>query len=174
MIRLDISWFPQIDEIMIEAFPKVERRTSKEQAALFNLPCYQVYGMVEEGILVAFLAVWEFDEIVFGEHLATRGWKRGTGIGKELLLEYRNTIKKPLFLEVEKPTTKIADRRIKFYERLGFYLYDHLPYEQPSFYHETPLPLNLMCNVEHLSDDTLKQYINILYTKVYKEKAPWK
>lgn len=173
MISLNKSWFPQMDAIMKEAFPMEERRTSKEQEALFENPHYHVYGLEEDGLLLAFLAAWEFDNFIFGEHLATHASKRGSGIGKVLLEEFRASITKPIILEVEKPDYEMAKRRIGFYERLGFHLYDQVPYEQPSFHHEAPLPLHLMSDLDNINEQQLKQYINHLYVGVYQETAPW-
>ena len=74
---------------MEEAFPKEEIRTYEGQLNLLENPYYWLKRkMDEEGNLTAFLAVWEFEEFSFVEHLAVSREFRGNGIGGLMMREY--------------------------------------------------------------------------------------
>lgn len=173
MIKLDVSWFAQVDELMKEAFPIEERRSSEKQKALFALPAYEMYGIVKDGKLQAFLAAWDLGDMIFGEHLATDASLRGSGIGRELLMEYMDYKKKRIVFEVEHPGSEMAKRRIGFYERLGCTLYPDVPYVQPPF-HEglDPLPLHIMAKPAFSSRAEMDASIQRLYEVVYEGFTP--
>lgn len=168
MIRLDETRFEEIYKIMVEAFPIEERRSEQAQFALFQNPAYEVYGCIQEGKVCAFITIWKMSSVHFVEHLAVDHTMRGTGIGNVLLKEYKATTNLPILLEVEKPENTIAKRRINFYERIGFYLYDAIPYVQPAF-HEgmKDLPLHIMMNQKRKQEDVIS-IINDVYQCVYK------
>lgn len=168
--QLDRSYFEKVYQIMEEAFPLSERRVKEEQLALFDLPCYEMYGWFIDGELSAFLAAWNLGSICFGEHLATSRDKRNLGLGKQLLQAYEAMSAVPIVLEVELPETELAKRRIQFYERLGFHLYPNLPYLQPSFHKDlSPLPLHLMMNGPVISYDQLLDIAKLIYKEIYHE-----
>lgn len=169
MIPLDKSSFEQLYALMEEAFPYGERRDEEEQKKLFDCPYYHVYGMVNDAKVIAFLAAWELPSVRFVEHLATDASQRGTGIGKALLQEYMKQSEVPIVLEVEHPNTEIAKRRIHFYERLGFHLYPQLPYKQPSFHQQSPIPLHLMTYPDRYDITTMRIVHKELYKIVYGE-----
>lgn len=167
MKELDRTWFDKLYPLMEEAFPYEERRDKEEQAALFQNPYYHVYGILQEKKIIAFLAAWELPSLRFVEHLATDAAQRGSGIGKALLQEYVDQSDLPVILEVEHPDTKLAERRIHFYERLGFNLYSDLPYVQPSFHNDAPLPLHLMSYPKRYDTKTMRMFHQELYEIVY-------
>ncbi|AZS15605.1 hypothetical protein [Paenibacillus lutimineralis] len=74
---------------------------------------------------------------------------------------------KPLILEVELPDTSLSQRRIKFYERLGFYInpYD---YVQPALSGQAAIPLKMMSYPEPLTPKQFANVKSVLYSKVYK------
>ena len=124
--------FGTVLEIMTEAFPPSEMRTAKGQEALLDLPEYKVYVHRDENEQIdCFLAVWELENCVFGEHLASRPTARGKGIGSGMLSAVLQNTNKPFFLEVEPPETDIARRRIAMYERMGLSYNDFFYLQQP-------------------------------------------
>ena len=172
MRELSVQYFHQIYEIMKESFPQEERRTYKEQEALFLREDYHVFGNVKDGIVLSFIAYYETDKFCFLEHLATRKSQRGNGVGKELLKKCFQHCRKNVIFEVEPPLTSIAQRRIKFYQRLGCHLYSHIPYEQPSFYKgRKSVPLLLMSWPIRLPREELDSYIKTIYREIYMLKS---
>lgn len=170
MIEFNADWFERFYPLLKEAFPYAERRDKEEQKALFKHSEYKVYGIVKEDKVVAFLAAWELPSVRFIEHLATDASQRGSGIGKALLQEYMKKSELPILLEVEHPDREIAKRRIHFYERLGFHLYPKLPYVQPSFHGEEPLPLHLMSYPAVFELSRMRQFHKEMYEAVYGER----
>jgi len=168
--KLDETWFDAMYQIMEEAFPPCERRTKEGQRALFSIPQYEVYGWFQDQTLVAFLDAWDLGEIRFGEHLATGSSLRNKGIGKSLFQEYERLSPKPLVFEVELPDNDLARRRIAFYERLGYYCYDDVPYYQGSLNgEEEPLPLYLMMNRKDCNAEDINRIIDLIYAYVYRQ-----
>lgn len=167
MKRLDITYFDQLFELMEEAFPLCERRTYDEQKKLFLRKDYHVYGLLEENDVIAFIAVFETANLHFVEHLATSVKYRGAGLGRKLLETYIKGSEKTVILEVEHPNHDLAKRRIHFYERIGFTLYE-VDYVQPPFHSfEQPLPLYLMSWPKRLNNEQLQTCIHEMYQEVY-------
>lgn len=166
-----IDEFDDIFEIMDEAFPDSEMRTYEKQKDLLNDKYYRIITKKNENNkVIAFMAVWEFNDFTFVEHLATSRDARGSGIGTKFLCEYINEAQKPIILEVEPPNTEIAKRRIGFYQRIGFCLND-FPYKQP------PLreghgwsPLMVMTYPSPIHEKEFKKYKDKIYKESYKIK----
>ena len=77
---------------------------------------------------------------------------------------------KMIILEVEPPTEEIAVRRVRFYERNGFFFNDY-PYIQPSMGEgRKETPLFLMSTERKIDEEEYRMIRNTLYTKVYGKK----
>nr|WP_246239615.1 MULTISPECIES: GNAT family N-acetyltransferase [Paenibacillus] len=162
------SQFDQIYAIMEASFPEIERRTYAGAKELLSDPNYRLIPEVEDNKIIAFLAVWEFPMFRFVEHIAVDPGVRGSGLGGKLMTAYIAESLKPVLLEVEPPTTDIAERRVNFYTRLGFHLND-FDYMQPPLQIGMPdLPLKMMSYPQTLTEATFSVCKDILYTKVYK------
>ncbi|MBD8499594.1 GNAT family N-acetyltransferase [Paenibacillus arenosi] len=161
--------FDTIFEIMQDSFPECERRTYAGQKELLNDPHYRIISKVNDlNQVVAFLAVWEFPLFRFVEHIAVTTAGRGSGIGGKLMSDYIAESQTPIILEVELPDTDLAQRRIGFYERLGFHL-NFFGYEQPSLQRGQPtVPLKVMSYPRLLTEEEFALYKDMLYSKVYK------
>ena len=161
------SDFPKIHEIMEAAFPSNERRSYNGQRELINHKNYKLYLHKHKKRVIAFLAVWEFDDINFIEHFAVESAYRGSGLGEKILKEYLSHAEKPVFLEVEPPSTEIARRRIKFYERIGFHL-NKFDYFQPALQGgQKPLLLKNMTYPNPLEEVFFDYCKKIIFETVY-------
>lgn len=125
-----------------DAFPLDEKRSLNSQISIMNHPNYHFELIFQNDCFLAILLWWGFDDLRYIEHFATLPDHRGKGYGKDILNEFKQRDKRPLVLEVELPDDEIKQRRILFYERLGFHLTDHL-YVQPS-YRKGGLPIQLL------------------------------
>lgn len=115
--------FEHIFALMKTSFPTSERRSYAGQKELLTDPHYRLITETNSNNQgIAFMAVWEFPSFRFIEHIAVDPNTRGSGIGGKIMASYMNESSKPILLEVEYPDTDIAQRRIGFYERLGFQL----------------------------------------------------
>ena len=120
-----------IERIYTESFPLDERRDFSE-----------VIRLLEEND--NFFSYWEWNDFSYVEHFAVDSSCRGSGYGATAMTELLKRINNPAVLEVEKPLDNISQRRIRFYERLGFVLCTR-SYTQPPYSPEKqPLELYLM------------------------------
>ena len=101
------------------SFPKDEYRNYDKQLSLMDNPAYRIYVMpdMETDDIKAFIAVWEFETIVYIEHFAVNPDHRNNGLGSKILCEIIKIVNKTICLEVELPENELAVRRIGFYER---------------------------------------------------------
>ena len=130
-------------------------------------PLYTLYGLQENGEVVAFAAVYRFEAFVFIEHLAVAPTHRNRGLGALMLQELRALFQSRICLEVEPPEDELTRRRIGFYQRNGFFLTSH-PYVQPSISKgRAPVPLQIMSTKGVLSEAEFEAVRKTLYEKVY-------
>jgi GNAT superfamily N-acetyltransferase len=105
------------------------------------------------------------------ERLAIKKELRGKGYGSKAIERLISKYPK-IVLEVEKPDTCNARRRISFYERLGFIL-NLYPYLQPPYNPRMhPVPLFLMSFPHKLNKGEFRQTKDILYERVYHQTHP--
>ena len=167
-----------IEDLLQSAFPREERRDSEKQRQFTDnnekFHCNAIYSGNE---YVGLITYWDFTDYIYIEHFAINESLRGKGFGKKALSTIKETIDKPIILEVEMPTDKnenldpIAMNRIKFYQQSGFELHE-LEYEQPPYHpNDEWLPMKLMTfgNVNMKNNyKTIKQTI---YREVYEVKS---
>ncbi len=166
--RLKALDFEAVWEIMDLSFPRDEHRPKEEQRALFDDPAYRVYGTRDgEGRVIAFMAVWELEEIIFLEHFAVRPECRNSGIGGRFLRELIDSFPRQACLEVELPETELARRRIAFYERNGLFYHDY-PYVQPALsVGQGSIPLRIMTSLAPIDEARFAVIRDALYQKIY-------
>lgn len=162
--------FEDAFKIMEEAFPPYEMRTYEGQKALLSEKEYRlIVKRNPDGEMLAFITAWEFDNFSFIEHLAINRKFRGHGIGTNFLKDFIKTHNNPVILEVEPGTTPIAQKRIKFYEFIGFYLNDY-PHRQPPLRENTKsCELKIMSYPKPLNEDEFFYVKETLFNRVYKK-----
>ena len=153
---------------MEDSFPVDEYRSYDGQKRLRFEKLYTLYSVKNDGIVIAFVAVWEFNDFLFIEHLAVKSDVRGKGIGSDILYELKKIYDKPICLEVEPPIDNVTRKRISFYQRCGFYLND-FAYMQPAMDGgKSAIPLMIMSSNGELDKKEFENVKNTLYTFVYK------
>lgn len=170
--KMEIKDFDQVYTLMEESFPKDEYRDYQKQKELFQNPEYQI--LIEKDPefrkIKAFFAAWEFETFIYVEHFAVNPVLRNGGVGSRMLKALKEDAEKMIILEVEPPTEKIAVRRVRFYERNGFFFNDY-PYIQPSMGEgRKETPLFLMSTERKIDEEEYRMIRNTLYTKVYGKK----
>ncbi|AIQ15986.1 GNAT family acetyltraansferase [Paenibacillus sp. FSL H7-0357] len=165
--------FDEIFGIMKSSFPVNEIRTYSGQRSLLHNPNYRLFTEQDaKGRTLAFLAAWEFPALRFVEHIAVDPGIRGGGLGKKLMLNYIGRSDIPILLEVEPPSGELEQRRIGFYERLGFHLNAYEYNQPPLRTGQADLPLRIMTYPRPINREEFHQYREILYTEVYKVTTP--
>ena len=161
--------FPFVWKIMEESFPIDERRTMENQKKLLSEKSYELLGCKEEGKLLSFFALWQFEDFLFIEHFAVDKKVRNGGLGAVMLSNLQKMNDKKIILEVEPPADELTKRRVAFYERNGFYLNDYF-YMQPAMAENTkPIPLKIMSYPKELSQKEFETVREELYRSVYRQ-----
>ncbi len=162
--------FNGIYDLMETSFPSDERRNRVGQAALFDDEKYRVYTVKDERgkQILGFLAIWEFENLLYIEHFAVSPALRGKGLGSRMLAELADKTDKKICLEVELPENETAKRRIAFYERNGFKL-NKYDYVQPAMEQgKNPVPLYIMTHGGFIDENEFSLIRDRLYRYVYK------
>lgn len=163
------KYFYKAWELYEDAFPLEERRLLDTQIHVMKKPNYHFDITIDEKQLIGFLLWWDFKTYRYIDHFATTTQQRNKGFGKLILEKFMNRNNKPILLEVELPTSTINQRRIKFYERIGFKLNQHY-YEVPPLEEgQAPLQLLLMSYPDILSAQDVEQFIKTCHPIIFKD-----
>ena len=168
IVALDRARFDEVYSIMEQSFPPDEIRPYDEQKTLLSNEFYKVYTLVDGGRICTVAATWQFDGVLFIEHLATDPELRGRNMGAQMLGFLTGNEKRIVCLEVEPPESELTRRRIAFYERQGFRL-NKYSYVQPSIsLGRLPVPLMIMTHSKGIAECEFESIKSILYKEVYK------
>ncbi|HLV41896.1 MAG TPA: GNAT family N-acetyltransferase [Brumimicrobium sp.] len=152
------KYFNEAWDLYIKAFHIDERREIESQNQIMKSEYYHFEVITLNQQLIGFIAWWELDQLIFIEHFATLDQHRGKGYGKLILNEFIEQFKGLIILEVEFPNTSINQRRIGFYERLGFELNTH-QYQQLSLRKGGPkVDLLVMSYPTKIEESELKKF----------------
>lgn len=148
------------------SFPENERRDLESHKQIMNNPLYHLVPLKNQDRIIGFIAYWDLDDFVFIEHLAIKRGLRGKGYGSKTINKMTSLFPK-IILEVEEPETEEARKRIRFYQKHGFYLNSY-PYLQPPYKpQDAPVPLLLMSFPSKMDELEFCKAREIMYTKVY-------
>lgn len=163
--------FPELEtirELYIAAFPPEERREFDQLKLLLNnVECHFYRIFTLPATLAGFCILWEFQAFVFIEHFAVKPELRGLGIGEKTLDKIKGRFQKIIILETELPTDELKIRRIRFYERNGYYKLNRT-YFQPSYgENKSEVELKLMSTNVDIQTEELCFIIKTIRKKVY-------
>lgn len=163
------NYFQEAWELYENAFPLEERRLLKNQESVMKHPNYHFDIVIDENKLIGFLLWWDFESVRYIDHFATSSQLRNRGFGKLILEKFMGRNDKPILLEVELPDSTLNERRIKFYERIGFKLNQHY-YELPVFKEgQPPLQLMLMSYPTLISKIDVERFVNKCHPIIFKD-----
>ncbi|MBP1612626.1 MAG: N-acetyltransferase [Bacteroidetes bacterium] len=164
----DIEKYSYMEKLLIESFPPEEyRQLDILRKYTDNDPNFYNNIIMNEYIPIGFITYWNFEHFSYIEHFAIDSQKRNEGHGKKVLNYLCTELKTPVVLEVERPTTEIAKRRINFYEELSFIVWEKEYCQPPYKVEDSPIPMYLMKygNSDHNTDST--EVRKIIYHRVY-------
>ncbi|WP_164974088.1 GNAT family N-acetyltransferase [Filimonas effusa] len=168
----DDSVMDFIQQLYEASFPIEERRLfTAVKELLLNSQMRLVLVTNEARAPVGFVIYWQFDDFVFIEHLAIDAAFRSLGFGKKIIQQLLEGANGCCLLEVEHAHDTDSEKRIRFYQRLGFHFNEEV-YFQPA-YHEggQPVPMLLLSN-SSLLPEKLAQFIKELKQTVYSIREP--
>ena len=157
------------------AFPSEERRmdwTDVEIVSSFidKKDEFNIIVVTIENRFVGFLSYWNFEKYIYVEHFAVNEQDRGKGIGKDILCHVIDNICGNIILEVELPNNEIARRRVDFYIKERFKLWQNIEYIQPAYSKsQTPVSLLLMTKGDVWLCSNEDEKIVEIKSKVYQQ-----
>jgi GNAT superfamily N-acetyltransferase len=162
----DEHW-PEVVDLYTTSFPERERRNINTLEIVLTDRRFHAVKFVINNGFAALMFYWQLDKIVFLEHLAVAENIRGKGYGKQIMEWLLNLPVAHFLLEVEHPFDENSQRRIAFYERIGFST-NHYEYFQPPYrVNDDPLPLLLMSKPEIDGLQTFQLLTRELHEVVY-------
>ncbi len=166
----DSRQYAYMERLMAGSFPREEYRPEAMSRLLVETNAdFHAHVVLHGEEPAGLLNYWSFQGFRYIEHFAVAPRLRGRGIGTEALKQLCSTPDEPIVLEVEMPETEMARRRVDFYLRLGFTLWDKC-YMQPPYRPEEEsryLPMRLMAWGALDSEKDYERVKNTLYKEVY-------
>ena len=129
----DVQHYQFMENLLIAAFPPEEYRELKELREYTDRTGNFYNNIIfDNETPVGFITYWDFNDFYYVEHFAIDPTLRNGGYGKKTLDYLCKELDRPIVLEVEMPVEEMAKRRINFYQRQGFVLWEK-EYKQPPY-----------------------------------------
>lgn len=164
----DIEYYGFMENLLKTAFPKEEYRELNElKSYTDNIDIFYNSIILENDKPIGFITYWDFDNFYYVEHFAIDPNLRNGGYGKKVIEGLCKRLEGPVVLEVEHPIEEMAERRINFYKRQGFELWEN-DYQQPPYRKgDSFLPMYLMINGDLSMQDDYIRVKERIYKDVY-------
>ena len=162
------NYFQKAWALYEDAFPFEERRLLDDQSYILQYDSYHFDILIDKDQFLGFILWWNFKTYRYIDHFATSVQQRNKGIGTFILNNFIERNDKPIILEVELPTSSINERRIKFYERLGFKLNKHHYEIPPTKKDQSPLQLLIMSYPSIITKKDVEHFVKIYHPIVFK------
>lgn len=129
----DAALYRFMEELLVASFPPQEYRALDALREMTDCrPAFANHVVCDDDRPVGLLTWWDFGDFRYVEHFAILSSLRNAGYGRRVLELLARDSSVPLVLEAEAPETETARRRIGFYERAGFAVWDR-EYRQPPY-----------------------------------------
>ena len=164
------------EDLYLSSFPKEERRSLESIYKLLEEDIFEFVPIFFDEDFKGFANLWFFKDFTYIEHLAITPKERNKGYGTKFLndltsnkLHSINHKIENIVLEVELPANPIAQRRISFYERLGFKLLDDYYFQPPYEKDSEGVEMKIMLfPADKENNISFKHIQETLYKNVYK------
>lgn len=163
----------KVQSTYTSAFPETERRDFNLFCELLEKqPVFNLFVILKEDKYVGFITYWQFNQFVYVEHFAIDETSRGGGIGSIVMKAALEQMDYNVVLEVEDPVDDLTQRRVRFYEALGFNLYG-ADYKQPPYReNDSWYDMKLMSYGNIVMEKEYESVRDCIYTYVYNVKKP--
>lgn len=153
--------------LLTQSFPIDEYRNLDEQKQnVSTLDIFHLYVAKEKGTPIGFISIWKFHDFSYVEHFAIEPTMRDKGYGCMVLDKVKEQEPR-IVLEVEIPDNDVAQKRIDFYTRNGYFLCKK-QYIQPAYRPEgNELPMYIMYYGNVDIEKEFDKIKNQLYLHVY-------
>lgn len=167
----DTDLYAYMEQLMTASFPSDEYRALDEMKRYTDTKPYFYNNIIfHDKTPIGLITYWDFGQFYYVEHFAIDPSQRNGGHGKNVLNHLCQLLNRPIVLEVEAPEEEMAKRRINFYKRHGFTLWEN-PYLQPPYKPgDNYLPMLLMAHGELECERDFNSIKDKLYKEVYNVK----
>jgi len=155
-------------DILTKSFPNDEYRDLKELEYYNNKKDnFTCNIIIIDKNPIGIIHYWNFEDFIYIEHFAIEIKYRNKKMGTKVLQKFIQEVKKDIVLEVELPKDKISQKRIEFYNRLGFNFH-YNKYIQPSYKSDSQsLEMKLMTYGNINMPKKFSKIVKTLYKEVY-------
>ncbi len=161
--------FEEFRRLYGTSFPIFEKRTEDQQEYAFGCSQYHLAEYWEGSTFIGFISYWEFDSLIYIEHLAIDTTLRGKGYGSQMLDSFLASTSKTIILEIDPVVDEISRARLRFYERCGFrhngYQHRHPAYREGY----QPHPLVVLSSRRQMTPEEYDEFSRNLKEIVMKE-----
>ena len=167
LVEIKKKDFEYFYSLLEKDFCFAERKVKEDELKSLENKSFKPCFICDENKIVGYFCYWDFEDFIFGEHLAILEKIRDKGFGTKFLKEFLSKIKKPFVFEIEKPADEQSIKRKRFYERFGF-TFNDFDYCQPSYHKANDgVPMIFVSYPEKLTRKRFLQISNIIKEKVY-------
>ena len=166
--QISDDYFEKAWKLYVDAFPIEERRVLNDQSYVLQNESYHFDVLIDKDQFMGFILWWDFDSHRYIDHFAIAVERRNKGIGNLILNKFIDSDNKSIILEVELPTSISDERRIKFYERVGFRLNQHYYEIPPIKEDQSPLQLLLMSYPNLISEKDVALFVEVNHPIIFK------
>lgn len=164
----DTELYDYMERLMVSSFPEEEyRRLEELREYTDTLPDFYNNIIFDGETPVGFVSYWDLGFFCYIEHFAIDSAKRNGGYGQKLLAHLHKRNDKPFVLEVELPEEEMAQRRINFYKRQGYTLWNEEYFQPPYRPGYRNLPMLLMANGALESSQDFERVKERIHKTVY-------
>ena len=160
--------FSLVYKRLVDAFPYEERRDECDEKKCFLKEQFNFCEITDDGESVGLIVFWVFERFLFIEHIAINKEIRSKGYGSKTIELIKAKYDLPIILEAEAPETEVQQKRIKFYENLGFKVNSY-DYSQPSYHNAESVPLLILSFPEKLNQTEYDEFFKETRIVVYEE-----
>ncbi|SHJ17249.1 Ribosomal protein S18 acetylase RimI [Cruoricaptor ignavus] len=149
-----------------KTFPEEERRDEAQFSAILQNEKAAVFSIQGDFENIGYIVIWKLSDFYFIEHFEVYEKFRSKGFGSKILAKISDIFPKIILESEPSHLNKIAENRIKFYEKNGFKIIDK-HYLQPSYRNDNhQVLLFLMANFSTENLDEIKDEIfRTVYSK---------
>lgn len=166
------EYYNYVENLLINAFPAEERRDLSMQKELAdNCTLFHNTLILHEQVPIGLITYWNFINYHYIEHFAIHPSQRNGGYGQKVLNHLHEQLNTPIILEVERPTNELSMRRIGFYQRLGYKLWEKDYFQPPYRDGDHFFPMYLMAYGSLDKDKDYEKIKDTLYKEVYNIKC---
>ncbi len=156
-----------VKQIYEVSFTTDERRDWSQLTDLLQNEQFSLNEIYFSHQLIGLISFWKLNQFIFVEHFAIRDSEQSKGYGTLVINQLLQKISVPVILEVEKPVSESAQKRIRFYERLNFKTCSGDYFQPPYSAKKNKVEMLLICYPNEISQEEFDLVVSEIHRWVY-------